>query len=415
MSLQDLYIKLSTDVGSEGLATFIVVLVTLLCLLVIPTLLSLILPLFHKLKDKKFRNFTFYLYAFSTGFFLILATFGFLRESIEVSSHGVHDHVPGAADNNNIVFGYNIATIVSGLLIGILFSFTLKFVITYRINKVLKKDKNLNVFVHEHGEDHDHAHGHEHHHHAPREWSLLEAEKTIVNKPAVLFYDGSSKHLKTYSLKEKTAKKYSGAVIYDSNSYVHKHDHGTYSHVHTHPDYIFNQEENLAQAEETIIHKSEPKMKLIALMLLLTHRIPEGILLGYNLSLATTGKTNNLTTAYFLSLILHLIPEESIFYFRLREAGFSKIKSLLLSFLGLSLFLPFMLIGAYVGRSIDQLWWLKAMTFAAIAGIFLFTSIVEFIPEFYHNHMPKKKWFKVLLSLFIGIIVAVAILSFHAH
>ncbi|MHA3826075.1 ZIP family metal transporter [Mycoplasma sp. BRA285] len=375
--------------GNEALATFIIVLCTLLVLLVIPTLLSFILPLFHRLKDRKFKNFTFYLYAFSTGFFIALALFGFLRESIETSSHGALQHMPGAQENQNIVYGMNIATVVTGLIVGLLFSFTLKFVITYRINKALKKDKNMSVFVHEHG-DHDHDHNHAHAHHLENnKKALLQAKKNIANSAELTLYTG--------------------------DKYIHHHNHKNHAHDHSHPDYIFGQEENLAQAEQAIIYKTSPKMKVIALLLLITHRIPEGILLGYNLSLAMEGRANNLTTAYFISLILHLFPEESIFYFRLREAGFSKIKALLLSFLGLSLFLPFMLIGAYAGAKINDLWWLKASMFSAIAGIFLFTSIVEFIPEFYHNHIAKKNWFFVLFSLFVGIIIAVFILSFHSH
>ncbi|MFV8477626.1 ZIP family metal transporter [Mycoplasma sp. VS410B] len=390
MSLQDLYLRLTDSVGgNQNLATFIVVLVTLLILLSIPTLLSFILPLFHRLKDRKFKSFTFYLYAFSTGFFIALALFGFLRESIETSSHGAIDYYPGAPENKNIVYGLNIATVVTGLIVGLLFSFTLKFVITYRINKALKKDKNMSVFVHEHG---DHEHHHDARHvHSKKNVEILQLE----NKNSLAIF------------KDKT--------LYTGDKYIHHHDHDNHYHDHAHPDYIFGQEENLAQAEEAIIYKTSPKMKVIALLLLLTHRIPEGILLGYNLSLATEGKLNNLSTAYFISLVLHLFPEESIFYFRLREAGFSKVKSLLLSFLGLSLFLPFMLIGAYAGAKINDLWWLKAGMFAAIAGIFLFTSIVEFIPEFYHNHIEKKKWFFILFSLFVGIIVAVFILSFHSH
>ncbi|MFV8400978.1 ZIP family metal transporter [Mycoplasma sp. 005V] len=388
MSLQDLYLRLTDSVGgNENVATFIVVLVTLLILLAIPTLLSFILPLFHRLKDRKFKTFTFYLYAFSTGFFIALALFGFLRESIETSSHGAADNFPGALENKNIIYGLNIATVVTGLIVGLLFSFTLKFVITYRINKALKKDKAMSIFVHEHGaHDHNHAGGHLH----------------------------SKNNAKTLKLESKNSL-FKDKTLYTGDKYIHHHDHDNHHHDHSHPDYIFGQEENLAQAEEAIIYKTSPKMKVIALLLLLTHRIPEGILLGYNLSLAMAGRSNNLSTAYFISLILHLFPEESIFYFRLREAGFGKIKSLLLSFLGLSLFLPFMLIGAYAGVEINALWWLKAAMFAAIAGIFLFTSIVEFIPEFYHNHIEKRKWFFILFSLFIGIIVAVFILSFHSH
>ncbi|QNM93553.1 ZIP family metal transporter [Mycoplasma sp. Pen4] len=349
---------------STALSQFLVVFITLLSLLAIPTILSFIFPLF-KMKGNKKKNFSLYLYAFSTGFFLILATFGFLRESIEESGEWVQSaFAPNPTQSQ--IFGYNAMIIVGGLLMGLLFSFTLKFVITYRINKKLKRsnNKSVSVFVHDH-DHHSHAHPHIH-------------------------VDGE-------------------------DGYSHSND--VDNHVFQHPDYIFSQEENLQAAEEAVINsKVSMKLKVIALLLVLTHRIPEGFLLGYNINLAMQGDSaNNLTIAYFISLILHLIPEETIFYFRLREAGFNRWKSLLLSFLGLSLFLPFMLAGVYAGEAIDHYAWLKAVTFAAIAGIFLFTSIVEFIPEFYHTDMSKKKWYLVLLALFIGIIIAVLILSFHSH
>ncbi|QCZ37004.1 metal transporter [Mycoplasma nasistruthionis] len=274
------------------------------------------------------------MYAFSTGFFIVLATFGFLRESIET----VAENAETNELSTTAIYAWNAGVLVIGLLLGITFSFFLKFVITARINKRLQKDGTMSVFV-------------------------------------------------------------------------HSHDHGE----HSHPDYIFTQDEAQENAEKAVLNNTNPMLKVIALLLLLTHRIPEGILLGYNLQLAANGNNDSLTIAYFISLIVHLIPEETIFYFRLREAKFSPIQALLLSFLGLSLFLPFMLIGAYAGQWIAETWWLKAIMFSTIAGIFLFTSIVEFIPEFYHRDLSKKTWFVVLISVFAGIIFAAIVLSFHAH
>lgn len=42
-----------------------------------------------------------------------------------------------------------------------------------------------------------------------------------------------------------------------------------------------------------------------------------------------------------------------------------------------------MLIGIYVGDFINS--FLKSFIYAGIGGVFLFTSLVEFFPEFYHE------------------------------
>ncbi|UWV92450.1 ZIP family metal transporter [Mycoplasmopsis cynos] len=55
----------------------------------------------------------------------------------------------------------------------------------------------------------------------------------------------------------------------------------------------------------------------------------------------------------------------------------------------------------------------KAIMFAAIGGIFIFTALVEFFPEIYHINFDKKKWIFTLIVLFLGILVAAFILSFH--
>ncbi|MEA4333602.1 ZIP family metal transporter [Mycoplasma sp. 1232] len=373
--IRDFFETLKLSTGNEGLSYFILILVTLLCLLAIPTILSFIFPLI-KLSKNGWKNLSFYLYSFSTGFFLVLATFGFLRESLELANQGAW------TDNVN-VYGYSILVVVVGLAVGILFSFTLKYAITYQINKKLKKSNNrkLNAFVH----DHDHGDEHEH------------DDFDFSHPHSEHFYE-VKKYNKNQNIFLRQSKNYNNS-----------------KHVHYHPDYIFSNDESIIKAEQEAINSASNKLKVIALLLLLTHRIPEGLLLGYNLNLAANGHENSLTMAYFASLVLHLIPEETIFYFRLREAGYSRIQSLLLSFLGLSLFLPFMLIGCYAGAAIEKNWILKGMMMSAIAGIFIFTTLIEFIPEFYHSHMSKKKWYFILAFLFIGVIFASLILSFHTH
>ncbi|WP_426461519.1 ZIP family metal transporter [Mycoplasma hafezii] len=338
--LQEISSKIMDGVGNEVLGKILIVVIFLLVLLAIPVGISVLFPLF---KSKLNHRTKVYLYAFSTGFFIVLSTFGFLREALEQAGEATaHSNYSEWGK-----YGYNIAVVFGGLVGGILFSFTLKFAISYRINKKLLHSKKLSLFIHD-----------------------------------------------------------------------HSHEHGGEGHVHEHPAHIFSQEDSIELAEEALAEKISGKMKIIALALLLTHRIPEGFLIGYNLSLTVNGQeaaVTNLTLAYFISLILHMIPEELVFYYRLREAGYGRWNSLLISTIMDMLFLPFMLIGMFAGTSIASNPGAQGALMAIIAGIFLFTSLVEFFPEFYHVEMSKKRWMATIIALFIGVAFAVFVLCFHSH
>ncbi|UWV77736.1 hypothetical protein [Mycoplasmopsis cynos] len=59
----------------------------------------------------------------------------------------------------------------------------------------------------------------------------------------------------------------------------------SHNHLHAHDVVISNSQDRIEIVDQTLFKKTESKLKIIALLLLLTHRIPEGLLLGYNLSL----------------------------------------------------------------------------------------------------------------------------------
>ncbi|CCP24408.1 ZIP family metal transporter [Mycoplasmopsis cynos] len=339
----NLYLSINNSINIGWLSQIILILIFLGAMLCVPIFIGLFFPIIGRNFKK---SYSIYIHAFSTGFFLVLATFGFLRESLESASLFAFAK-KGADVSQYTIYAYNILLIISGLIIGLIFSFVVKFVISYKLNKKLLGSKQLSSFIHEHTIEEGHSH----------------------------------------------------------------------NHLHAHDVVISNSQDRIEIVDQTLFKKTESKLKIIALLLLLTHRIPEGLLLGYNLSLFIPNDSGeaffSITTAYFLSLVLHLIPEEVIFYVRLKDAGFSPIKALLLSFLGLSLFLPFMIIGMFVGSIINDAG--KAIMFAAIGGIFLFTALVEFFPEIYHINFNKKKWIFTLIVLFLGILVAAFILSFHSH
>nr|WP_307927189.1 hypothetical protein [Mycoplasmopsis bovis] len=59
--------------------------------------------------------------------------------------------------------------------------------------------------------------------------------------------------------------------------------------------------------------QSKPTYKLVAILLLLLHRIPEGFLIGFIISGIENKGITSTSVAFLISLILHLIPEQVLF------------------------------------------------------------------------------------------------------
>ncbi|VEU75565.1 ZIP Zinc transporter [Mycoplasmopsis maculosa] len=318
---------------NNNLVYFILVLIVTAGLITLPLIVTLI---FAFTKEKLSQKSSVLLYAFICGFFITMALFGFLKESLEVTSLGAGK----ALYSKGQIYGFNILIVGSGLIGGLLFSYTVRTLIRLASKRNIAKDHEAAVFLHTHDIAHDHS---EHNH----------------NKIA--------------------------------------------------PDELdFHKKES----------ESNPSYKLVAILLLLIHRIPEGLLIGYYISNWVSGTQNNfnsLELVFFLSAILHLIPEQILFYYRQREMGWSRAKSIAVSTACLLLFLPAIYIGVYIGGSLNNAWWFNGLIYAFMGGTFLFTSIVEFFPEFYHSHHNKKLFRWTLILFMIGIIIAAIILSIHSH
>ncbi|QSF13843.1 ZIP family metal transporter [Mycoplasma sp. Mirounga ES2805-ORL] len=320
--------------GNEELAKFILVLIASMFLLLIPIFVTTIFPLF---KSKLSPRGNALLYSFVTGFFIILATFGFLRESLEISSINGYDF--RLKHPKLTVYTWNIILVCGGLITGLLFAFGLRKTIKAISRTRVKNDKFAAIFIHNHEIAHDHGAMHD-------ELKLGPDHKTKIDKQHQV---------------------------------------------------------------------NDPKLKVVALLLILAHRIPAGILIGYNLNQLFYGEGSSLSIAFLISFILHLIPEEIIYYYRQREMGISRWKAMLISIGIILLFIPLMLIGIYFGHVITSIWQVRSFISAVVAGIFLFTSIVEFLPEFFHSHHDKKLFRWVMLMFFIGIVLCALVLSFHEH
>ncbi|WP_406615188.1 ZIP family metal transporter [Mycoplasmopsis hyopharyngis] len=308
---------------NDIVAKLLLSLASMFLLFFIPLIFVLVVPIF---KDKLSKKSTYFLYAFMSGFFLTMALFGFLKESLEISSLSAQ----GKGYSLNKIYGWNILLIGGGLILGLGLAIGTHFLTTKVIQPKLSKKSNS--LIHNHLSD-EHCH---------------EIEKASTNE----------------LVENKKEKDYS---------------------------------------------------KLIAIILLLTHRIPEGFLIGVSLNALYNGNAGNMNLAFFISFILHLIPEELLFYYRQREMGVSKKKAIGISIGLLFLFVAPILLGLYSGTSIQNFWQIAAFIEAFIAGIFIFTSIFEFIPEFaFEKHDSKTKQL-LLLFIILGIVLAAIILSIHSH
>ncbi|OAB48994.1 ZIP family metal transporter [Mycoplasmopsis gallinarum] len=203
----------------------------------------------------------------------------------------------------------------------------------------------------------------------------------------------------------------------EASAFIHSHE---LSHDNDHIHYAHGiAPDHSVKRPYKVDNASRAENKVLALLLLLTHRIPAGILIGYSLNAFFVSSNSlqfgGLSLAFMISFILHLIPEQIIFYYRQREMGISRLKASLWTIGSLLLFFPLMLIGIYLGKYLNEYWYLNALISAIVAGIFLFTAVVEFLPEFYHSHHDKKIFRIVMLIFMLGIVICAMILSFHEH
>ncbi|WP_029513396.1 ZIP family metal transporter [Mycoplasmopsis primatum] len=317
---------------NSQLTAFVIILIVLSIIVIVPFLVNLV---FAFTKEKLNKKGTVLLYAFMCGFFITMALFGFLKESLEISS--VNNN---AIYNENIkIYGWNILVVVGGLALGLCFAWLVRFLIRLSISNKISKDKTARLFLHSHDIAHDHHNDQEHEHQIAPNHDIQNAHVT----------------------------------------------------------------------------ENKPGYKIVAILLLLLHRIPEGFLIGFIISGIENKGITSTSFAFLISLILHLIPEQIIFYYRQREMGWSRAKALTISTLCLLLFLPAMIIGAYSGHHIYGIWQLRAVVQSFIGGVFIFLSILEFLPEFYHAHHDKKLFLWTMILFFLGIVICAFILSFHKH
>lgn len=183
-----------------------------------------------------------------------------------------------------------------------------------------------------------------------------------------------------------------------------------------HSEAIYNYRD--IQKREARLKKSN---KSIAIILMLSHRLVDGISLGV---FAPIGNLNEIAAfanwGIIIVFIIHLIPSSMVIYLTQLDIYNSRLKAYLYSLGLLLIFVPFVYIGAFmsygVGLEGDGTFWIMPFLFTTSGTILLLMSILELIPEFIDNrNMCKKQWTITILCLTAGIVLAIALLAIHSH
>lgn len=187
-----------------------------------------------------------------------------------------------------------------------------------------------------------------------------------------------------------------------------------HSHAeHSHNDHIFN-----------LRDIDNQKNKWSAIILVLNHRVIESLSLGI-LLVGHFDPTNSSyqfpieNLGFIIVFIAHMIPEAVFIYYRQREMGLTKIKSLLNAFYTKIIILPFIFVGGFALQAIppsEATDWIMPFLFTVTGSILIFVSIIELVPEFIDNkNMSSKTWYITILFFTIGMIFALALTLLHTH
>ena len=159
-----------------------------------------------------------------------------------------------------------------------------------------------------------------------------------------------------------------------------------------------------------------PKEAWTAILMLLSHRLIDGLVLGLSVYQLTTNGVNKANLALIITFNIHLLLEVVIVYYRQIQYGEKKSKAILFNFITLILIIPIMFLGAFIGKFLNKVGWLIPSLEILGGSIIVFMAIVELVPEFIHYRNENKKVIYTTLIIFaLSIILTLILLSFHTH
>ncbi|MGX9340619.1 ZIP family metal transporter [Mycoplasma sp. 128] len=159
-----------------------------------------------------------------------------------------------------------------------------------------------------------------------------------------------------------------------------------------------------------------PRAAWVAIFMLLSHRIIDGIVLGYSVFQFTSDDYTNPNISLIVTFNIHILIESLIIYYRQLQYGQTRWKALLYNFYTMLLIIPVMFIGAYSGPLFLKSGWLLPALQTLAGAVIVFTSVFELIPEFIHARNDKPKVvYLTFISFSLSIVFSIILLSFHTH
>lgn len=182
-----------------------------------------------------------------------------------------------------------------------------------------------------------------------------------------------------------------------------------------HSDAVYNYRD--LEKREARLQKSN---KSIAIILMLSHRLVDGMSLGVFAPITGDGIATFANWGIIIVFVLHLVPSSMVIYLTQLDLYKSRGKAYLYSLALLLVFVPFIYVGAFlswgVGLNGQFTFWIMPFLFTISGTILLLMSILELIPEFIDNrNMSKKQWLITILCLSAGIVLSIALLAIHSH
>lgn len=157
---------------------------------------------------------------------------------------------------------------------------------------------------------------------------------------------------------------------------------------------------------------------IASIFIISSHKFIDGISLGIFINSATSLFDFSFI-GIILLFILHDLPITAIIFYLQRNSNISKLKSIFYIFILSFITIPFIFIGAFLGNyfeTIPQLSWMIPFLEAMAGSMLLFTTIMEFAPEFIHNHhLCSKHWYITVLWLSLGIALSSILTMVHIH
>ncbi len=196
------------------------------------------------------------------------------------------------------------------------------------------------------------------------------------------------------------------------------HSHSVEQEKHT-KNHLTKGHSHILDTRAEIIDEFKKDKKAFIYMIL-THRMPAGLTIGFLIINLNNG--GEFASSILFAFILHIIPEIVITYIAKLKTKSNRKNSLKFAFLTQLIIIPFIFIAISIGhfghlydfQNHEKLFWILPL-FLIISGILMiWASIFELGPAFVHVENTKETY-KLILSFVIGLTTSMLIQIIHVH